>query len=283
MQEIKYGLPNAYRKEYKMNLIVFFKKLIVKFIPELFYGSILKLHFLNKLRAYSKNNEFEKLEPDLNIIKNLIKPGDSIIDVGANFGFYTFYLSKLVGENGHVFSIEPIPLTFKILSNNVKKLALDNVSLFNCGISEQDGFAIMEIPKFDSGSENYYQAKIVNNVKQASSIRKIKVELRTIDSLLYDYCKKIAFIKIDAENHEFQVINGAIKLISHLKPALFVEVSENPDDKHSLAFELFNLLKNQGYSPYYYRDNKLWMRTHGDKSINYFFLTNKQFQQIDKF
>ena len=76
----------------------------------------------------------------------------------VQIGFYTFYLSQLVGKYGHAYSMEPIPLTFEMLSYITRKLSLDNVSTFNYGISERNGSAIMEIPKFELGNDNFYEA-----------------------------------------------------------------------------------------------------------------------------
>ena len=81
------------------------------------------------------------------------------------FGDYTCILSRLVGEQGTVFSIEPIPETFEILSAVVARRQLSNVRLLNFGISESDGSAVMEIPLYEDGGENFYQAKIVHGAR----------------------------------------------------------------------------------------------------------------------
>jgi FkbM family methyltransferase len=185
-----------------------------------------------------------------------------------------------LGERGCVYTIEPIPLTFEILSNNVKKLGLSNVRLFNCGISDNDVSAIMEVPKFDFGADNFYQAKIIDNVKQDSSLKHFEINLKSLDSLLNDRLNNIRFIKIDVEGHELQVVNGARQLIKHSKPALYIEVSDNPDDAQSSTGKLFDVLNDEGYLPYCLFGNMLKRRTNGSKSVNYFFLTDDQFNKL---
>ena len=64
-------------------------------------------------------------------IKYLVKPGDSVLDIGANVGWYTNHLSLLVGEPGKVYSIEPIPETFALLRAVVGELGLSNVESLN--------------------------------------------------------------------------------------------------------------------------------------------------------
>jgi len=56
-----------------------------------------------------------------------------------------------------------VPLTFQILSSNVRKLGLENGELLNFAISDRTGCAIMKIPKYESGLENYYEARIVHS------------------------------------------------------------------------------------------------------------------------
>lgn len=263
-----------------MNLKAILKTLIIKSTPDIFWQRLLKLYYLYRLKSYSEDSRILNKEPELSIISHLIKPGDRAIDIGANFGFYTLFLSKFVGKYGYVYSIEPIPLTFEILLNNVTKLVLNNVRTFNCAISDKNNYAIMEIPKYSSGGENFYQARIVGNARHDSSLRQFAVDLKSLDSLLGHLTEHIAFIKIDVEGHELQVINGAKQIINYSKPSLFIEISGNPDDNESSAFKLFDQLNSEGYSCYWCDGTKLRRRTCGDKSVNYFFLTDDQLRQF---
>jgi FkbM family methyltransferase len=211
-------------------------------------------------------------------MKNLIKRGDTVIDIGSNFGFYTLFFSRVVGESGCVYSIEPVPLTFEILSNNIGKLQLDNVKVLNYAISEKIGIAQMEIPEYGSGGESFYSARLVNRVNDTSSLRKYSIVTKTLDSLFSDWEREISFIKIDVEGHEWPVIQGAEKVISRFLPALFIEVTGNPEDQNSKAFQLFNHLINKGYSTYWYdgKELKIWLK--GWK-LNYFFLTENHLRK----
>lgn len=257
-----------------MNFVDIIKIFILKITPNRLLQAFRKLYYIRKLKSYS-----EKDETDLEVIKHLVGSGDIVIDIGANIGLYTLFLSKYVGDRGHVYSIEPIPQTFEILSNNVKNLMPNNVTVYNFGISDKSGTAIMEIPKYNSNIENFYQATLVDSSKHKNSLRKITVNLISLDKLKSERKEKIAFIKIDAEGHEFEVLNGAKKIINLYKPALLVELSGNPDDDRSIAFNIFNQLKKEGYSSYWYDGTTLKLRSYNDKSINYFFLQNHHYSQ----
>ena len=54
-------------------------------------------------------------EPEIFWIKSVLNSGDIAIDVGANYGLYTYNLSKAVGDNGFVYAFEPVPYTFRTL------------------------------------------------------------------------------------------------------------------------------------------------------------------------
>ena len=74
-------------------------------------------------------------EKEMTLLPLIVKNGDTAIDIGANYAYYTDRLSKLVGKSGKVFSFEPIPFTYEVCKMLVKKLQLSNVELFNLGVS----------------------------------------------------------------------------------------------------------------------------------------------------
>jgi FkbM family methyltransferase len=179
-----------------------------------------------------------------------------------------------------VTSFEPVPRTFDLLDYNVRKLPLTNVRLFNCGVSDHEGSATMAIPQFDSGIENYYQARVVVPDTPDAYTRQVPVELKTLDSVFPPGTKKLTFVKIDVEGHELHAIAGARQLIRTLQPALMIEVSGDLDDRNSAAFTLSQQLQADGYASYWYDGHELRARTRGDSSINYFFLTTGHYSQL---
>lgn len=253
-----------------MDLYESLKAFILNQTPDNLLTSLRKSYYLRKLKNCSESDEI-----DLKMVGYLVQSGDSVIDVGANFGVYTSFLSRLVGYSGHVYSIEPIPSTFEILANNVNRLNLQNVTLLNCGISDKNGFATMEIPKYLGGRENFYRARITGNADADASLKKVRVVLRTLDDISTGIKEDIKLIKIDVEGHELPVIEGAVNLIRRWQPALLIEVSDNPDDENSMAFTLVEILKKVGYMPYWFDGDRAHARIGGDEKVNYFFLTDQ--------
>lgn len=243
------------------------KSLILSILPARVLLELKKLHYARALRKFSEEDEI-----DIKIVERIVKPGDHVIDIGANVGWYTKILSGLVGEQGSVYSIEPIPTTFKLLAFVTNRLRLNNVTLLNCGISSSNWTAIMEIPDYGTGGENYYRARVTTEEAATFRLRRYQSDMKSLDSLFADSPKRIAFIKCDVEGHEIHVIMGAAKLIAGYGPAWLVEISGNPDDEQSDAFKLCEILENEGYTTWWFDGCQLKRRSPGDKSINYFFL-----------
>src|SRR5438128_7943415 len=103
---------------------------------------------------------FDTPEPEYKLLSQWIKPGDWVLDIGANVGHYTKRLSELVGDHGRVIAFEPVPTTFHLLAANVQLFEHSNVTLINAAASDKLGIAGMSMPVFSTGLTNYFQASI---------------------------------------------------------------------------------------------------------------------------
>jgi len=252
------------------------KRTAWKILPHSTVQFIKKRHYLRLLRSSS----LEK-EPELRVVRYLVKPGDSVIDIGANIGIYTKIFSELIGPNGCVYSIEPFPSTFEILCYNIKKLHLDNVEPINVAVSDSEAIVTMALPYDSSGAEMHYRAYIAKDradeVKEQTSVQAI-----TIDSRFISTAETISFIKCDVEGHEPACIKGAAKFLAQSQTAWLIEVSGEPDDENSTAHNVFKILQDRGYSAWWYDGSKLRKRNLGDKSTNYFFLKENHINILEK-
>jgi len=229
--------------------------------------SIRKMHYVRLLRHHA-----EAQIPEFAVIRVLVRPGDCVVDVGANLGVFTKYLSALVGEPGRVCSIEPVPLTFDILCHCVNKLGLDNVEPVCCAMSDRTGAATMEVPVSSGGGEDFYRAHVADAAADRP-LRRVAVELRTLDAVLAERLAQVTFIKCDVEGHELHCLKGAAGVIEKRHPAWFIEVSGDPDQVGSQAQATVELLRRAGYGAYWLDGAALVERRPGDQSIDYFFLS----------
>lgn len=203
------------------------------------------------------------------IMRNLIAPGDHVLDVGASIGQYTRFLSESVGPAGKVYSFEALPPTFEILSSCVRKLGLGNVTLINCAISDGPGTATMVIPVYRWGSECHYDARM-EEPNDDRKLRRFDVQTRSIDSVFEAQREKISFIKCDVNHHELAFVHGSMKTIQRFKPAMLVEIGTNPDK--SIAEHILEILSAEGYAAYRFDGKLLHPRTPGMRNQDWYFL-----------
>lgn len=156
------------------------------------------------------------------LLANLLKPGDCVIDIGANYGWYSTWMAKLVGSSGRVHAFEPTPPTMELLQRNCKANNVEELIAFNrVGLSNAPGKATIHVPAQHGGAslKPYFKAPTTP----------YEIELITLDS--YVESKRlgdVALIKIDVEGSELSAMKGATKLLSSARPPLWMlEISRN--------------------------------------------------------
>jgi FkbM family methyltransferase len=214
-------------------------------------------------------------EPELGVLGFFVKPGACVIDAGANFGLYTKALADLVGPSGRVYSIEPVPDTFDILTFNVARLGLKNVVPLKYALSDADGERVsLVVPKQGPfGLENPYRARIV---RAPAAGREVMAETCTLDRLLAERPGHVAFVKCDVEGHELVCLRGAMDLIRRCRPTWLIEVSGDPRTVGSSASSLFTFMEQFEYRTYVV-DHKALRRWRPDEAPrdNYFFVPRR--------
>src|ERR1043165_8882429 len=92
----------------------------------------LKAYYIIISRIYTSltaSGFLKKKYPELFFLQKIIKPGFVCIDIGANMGYYSTFLSRLAGESGKVYSVEPVPMFVDILKLNLKAIGIRNVEV----------------------------------------------------------------------------------------------------------------------------------------------------------
>ncbi len=213
-------------------------------------------------------------EADMEALNQIVRSGDFALDIGAFVGFYTQRLSQLVGATGEVWAFEPAPETFSVLSYVVRVLSLNNVRLLNLALSDSNGQAVMEIPRYRYGGESLYDARIVST-RSGPDLRVIPIERRTLDSMLSrDSASRrtVRFMKLDVEFHELQTVCGAIDTIQRDHPVILMELLGTADPSNSRS-KLLNMLAGQGYKAFRCVDRRFVPCAPDENCQNRFFLT----------
>jgi FkbM family methyltransferase len=151
-----------------------------------------------------------------------IRPEWTVVEIGANLGYFTNLFQMLVGTNGQLHAFEPVPSTFQQLQSFLPKESI-HCTLYNLGTAKETGEVTFHIPLNDHGQAtmsahdcNSWKTREIEEV--LCSVIKLD-EFTPISSL-----SKIDFIKIDAEGAELPSLQGAAHILRKHKPLLFVEV-----------------------------------------------------------
>lgn len=161
----------------------------------------------------SRNEDYYEYELLRHIQTQYIKPGMTIVDVGANIGNHTIFFNKECHAK-KIISFEPIKETYEIFIKNIELNGLkDVVRAYN--------FAIGDGVQHNTSIEQFNPENIGGTVLSNKDCGEINV--RGLDEL--EIGEKIDFIKIDTEGFEVNVIKGAADLLKRDKPILFVEIA----------------------------------------------------------
>ncbi len=169
-----------------------------------------------------------------------LRPGMNVVDVGANFGYYTLLFADAVGSTGTVISVEPNPDTVRLLRETVSLNGFaERTRVVNQALAEEKGKAWLYSP--DGEPKN---ALIVEHPDFPGG-RTFEVETTSLDELTADSLK-IDLVKIDAEGGELAIIAGMAKLIARDRPAIVLEFNAARYAEPREFLEV--LLANYGYA-----------------------------------
>ena len=193
------------------------KNRLMKMRNGLFKGIKIEINFKNQLALIFGSPEIHLQE----ILKKHVTKNAVVFDIGANIGYISIAMSRLVGDNGKVFSFEAIPSTAERCRRNLKFNACDNVQLINKALSAECKKVEFRIP--DSG-DTHPMASMVWH-KNMSNVVILEVDSIAID--LDEEFKSLtpSFLKIDVEGAEGQVVLGMQHMISRCQPIIFIECS----------------------------------------------------------
>ena len=149
------------------------------------------------------------------IYRKQLSPGMTIVDVGANIGYYVLIEARALGTSGKIYAIEPAPKNFEMLQANLEINSFGReIESHNLAISDSVGQVQFEI----AGASNHHRLSV-----NGSGANTIEVEATTLDVLLAG--KKIDMVRMDAEGAEWVILRGMRGILAGNQPLkMFIEV-----------------------------------------------------------
>jgi FkbM family methyltransferase len=128
-----------------------------------------------------------------------VKKGDTVIDVGANIGYYTVLGAEAVGPTGQVLAFEPDPTGFGFLTKNVKTNGFSNVVAEQKALSNKAGKLKLYLDEFNKGDHRIYQT---------GNRPSVDIDAVKLDDYLPADRRKVDLIKIDTQGAEIVILQG---------------------------------------------------------------------------
>lgn len=189
------------------------------------------------MTPYILNEQQDWFEDEIKFLREIARPDMRFIDIGANYGLYSLSIANIC-RDGHVWSYEPGGATAGYLNESIAANRFHHVTLINKALSNKAGAG-----RLRTGDNSELNA--LTDTDDAG--RGETVELTTLDaeSACYDW-REIDLVKIDAEGHELQVLEGGLRFLSTASPLVMCEIKAGAN----IDLIPVNYLIAQGYRSY---------------------------------
>ena len=198
---------------------------------------------------------------EISLVRNLIEPGDIVLDVGAHKAAFSYWMSKAAGRSGRVIAFEPIPHLAEYIRRVATIIKGARIDVIEKALSNETGQA-----KLFLAGPNLGCATLEHQNPQCDSI--------TVATMTLDSCLKnlridgpISFIKCDVESHELNVFHGGQNTLRRDKPVLLFESGNLRAGRASFE-PVFQFLQSLGYRGYFFADWELIPVENYDSSIH---------------
>ena len=174
-------------------------------------------------------------------LPHLVKRGDTVIDIGANLGYYTRPIADIVGAEGRVYAVEPVPVIFDVLKRNTA--GRGNVTLLNYALGSEE--RTIEMANDSVAATGYFGTgrNFVSDGELSGEAIRFTAQM-VQGSKLFAEIGKIDFIKCDIEGYERVVIPEMRAIIEQHHPTVLIETDGDT------RCEIIAMFTEMGYRAY---------------------------------
>jgi len=203
----------------------FLNRLATERYPILPCGGVLKGFRMRVDWQLHRSFAYGSWEPEVvRSIQDHVHSGTRVLDIGAQSGFYSLLLSRLVGPEGMVFAFEPLPANFRVLEENLRLNSIQNVMIRREAVSDFSGNISFDFPREEV-------SLIAGPVLPSDNLGTFQVPAISLDDFFRQIGQPIQFIKMDVEGAETAVLRGAVQTLKAFHPSMVVELHHDvPQD-----------------------------------------------------
>lgn len=205
-------------------------------------------------------------------VKKLIKPDYTVVDIGANLGYFSKNFARLA-YNGKVISIEPVPQFFDVLDHFMRKFK--HSTRYNVALGKEEGTITMVLPKSNgmirTGLPHIAESE---EEKKQHDTREVKI---VKGSELLSNLERLDYIKCDIEGYELNVFRELLPILEKYQPFVQIEIA----DKNQI--EMLQLFQSLGYTQFGIVNFKFIQET-GDQQEegDYFFVPTGKLEEFTR-
>jgi FkbM family methyltransferase len=205
------------------------------------FGYRVRLNLGDFIQRHIYLGDFESFEARL--VRKVLKPGMSFVDVGANVGFFTLLASSLVGPSGRVFALEPSLPVFQRLEATLRENGISQARAFSLALGAEPGTLNLHFTALTDS--NHTPSMIVQE-----GARTVPVQVRTLDDCLEEWgLERVDLLKVDVEGFEPRVFAGASRALAAGRIRAILCEFNDPwlRSAGSSAAELYAMLRGHHY------------------------------------
>ena len=181
---------------------------------------------------------------ETNIVRRLVKPGFTCLDIGANAGYYALLFAKLAGPKGRVYAFEPEKHNFEMCLQNIKNNGYENITAVNTAVSDEVGRIKLYLS--EAGAVDHC-------ISPDDKSRKWQeIDVTTIDGYLSGKTQKVDYVKLDIQGADFKAVKGMAGVIKN-NPGIIIQSEFWPKGLVAAghkAVDFLNFLSGLGFAVY---------------------------------
>jgi len=199
---------------------------------------------LEQITTYVLEEQQDWFEDEIRAVRKLLKPGQTVLDIGANLGVYALSMAKMVGHKGRVIAFEPASNTAELLKQSALLNGFNHLEVDSRGVGTHSGEAMLSLDSSPELNQILQKTSLQTEDSHGSEI----VQLTSLDDWATSqaHLNAISFIKLDAEGQELNIIAGARQLLNSHSPLILYEVKHGLD----VHLELVDAFAKVGYFSY---------------------------------